>query len=91
MLEGRKDLAVLWDIRVVPERRGCGVGAALFARAERWAAERGARRLKIETQNVNVAACRFYASRGCHLGAIHRFAYRDLPDETQLLWYKDLA
>jgi GNAT superfamily N-acetyltransferase len=30
MLEGRRDLAVLWDIRVAPEARGRGVGAALF-------------------------------------------------------------
>ncbi|RYG20133.1 GNAT family N-acetyltransferase [bacterium] len=29
MLEGRNDLAVLWDIRVAPEMRGQGVGKAL--------------------------------------------------------------
>jgi hypothetical protein len=27
---------------------------------------------------------------GCVLGAIHRHAYPDLPDETQLLWYRAL-
>jgi len=90
MLEGRRDLAVLWDIRVAPEARGQGVGAALFRAAEGWAAARGCRRLKVETQNVNVPACRFYARQGCELGAIHRFAYPDLPDEVQLLWYRDL-
>jgi ribosomal protein S18 acetylase RimI-like enzyme len=30
MLEGRDDLAMLWDIRVSPEARGQGVGTALF-------------------------------------------------------------
>lgn len=93
MLEGRRDLAVLWDLRVAPEARGRGVGTALFGfgAAEAWAAARGGRQLKVETQNVNVAACRFYARAGCVLGAIHRFAYPDLPDEVQLLWYKALG
>jgi GNAT superfamily N-acetyltransferase len=91
ILEGRSDLAVLWDLRAVPEARGRGVGSALFAAAEAWAATRGCRQLKIETQNVNVPACRFYARMGCVLGGIYRFAYPDLPDEAQLLWYKALS
>ena len=91
MLEGRRDLAVLWDLRVSPELRRRGVASALFAAVEHWARSRGCRQLKVETQNINVAACRFYASQGCELGAIHRFAYPDFPDEIQLLWYKDLS
>jgi GNAT superfamily N-acetyltransferase len=90
MLEGRKDLAALWDLRVHPDRRSCGVGSALFSAAEDWARARGCRRLKVETQNTNVPACRFYARRGCTLGGINRFAYRHMPDETQLLWFKEL-
>jgi GNAT superfamily N-acetyltransferase len=86
--EGRTDLAVLWDLRVAPALRGRGVGQAIFRAAEAWAAARGARWLKVETQNVNVRACRFYARQGCVLGAVHRFAYPDLPEEAQLLWYK---
>ncbi len=91
MLDDREDLAVLWDLRVSPEHRGQGVGAVLFAAAEDWARARGCRQLKVETQNVNVGACRFYAGRGCVLGGIHRFAYPGLPEEIQLLWYKDLT
>lgn len=91
MLEGRRDLAVLWDLRVVPEHRGQGIGTALFHAAAEWAAKRECRQLKIETQNINVPACRFYARQGCTLGAIHRFAYPTLPDEVQMLWYKDLS
>lgn len=90
-LEGRTDLAVLWDLRVAPAWRRTGIGAALFAAAEAWAIARGARWLEAETQNVNVPACRFCARRGCTLGAIHRFAYRSLHEEAQLLWYKPLA
>jgi ribosomal protein S18 acetylase RimI-like enzyme len=90
MLGGRDDVAVLWDIRVAPELRGAGVGSALFRAAEGWAAARGSDWLKIETQNVNTAACRFYQKMGCTLGAIDRFAYPGLPDEVQLLWWKAL-
>jgi hypothetical protein len=34
---------------------------------------------------------RFYASQGCKLGAVNRSVYAELPDEIQLLWYKDLT
>ena len=90
MLEGGGDLAVLWDIRVSLEARRQEVGSALFRAAEVWAKARGRRQLKIETQNINVPACRFYARKGCVLAAVNRFAYPELPDEIQLLWHKDL-
>ena len=90
MLEGRRDLAVLWDIRVCPDARRRGVGSALFQRVEAWAQLHGCRQLKIETQNTNAGACRFYERQGCQLRAIHRAAYPRLPEEIQLLWYKDL-
>ena len=90
MLEDRKDIAVLWDIRIATEARRQGVGAALFMAVEKWALAHGCRRLKVETQNINVPACRFYATQGCVLGAINRFAYPEFPNEAQLLWYKDL-
>ena len=89
-LEGRNDLAALWDIRVAQDFRGLGLGAKIFERTESWSRERGCALLKIETQNINVAACRFYASQGCRLGSINPYAYRDYPDEVQLIWYKDL-
>jgi streptothricin acetyltransferase len=90
MLEGRRDLSALWDIRVSSATRGQGVGSALFRAVETWCTARGCRRLKIETQNINVAACRFYERQGCVLEGVNHFAYRERPDEIQLLWYKDL-
>lgn len=93
MLEGRSDLAVLWDIRVCPEDRGQGVGAALFRHILPWVRARGGRLLKIETQNINVDACRFYARMGCHLGMIHRYGYAAVPGcehETMVCWYLNL-
>lgn len=88
MLDGRTDLAVLWDIRVAHQYRRRGVGSALFTAAEAWARARGCRELKIETQNVNVAACSFYARQGCLLKAARHGAYGQHSDEIQLLWYK---
>jgi len=90
LLEGRGDLALLWDLRVSPTQRGSGVGSALLRAVEHWAVARGCRQLGVETQNTNVVACRFYARRGFELRAINRFAYPEVPDEIQLLWHKDL-
>jgi GNAT superfamily N-acetyltransferase len=84
---------VLYDIRVRPDRRREGIGAGLFAHAADWARGQGLARLRIETQNVNVPACRFYASQGCDLGVIHRYGYRGHPGvghEAMLLWYLTL-
>ncbi len=89
--EGRQDLAGLWDIRVSPEYRERGVGKALFQQAEICARNRGCTQLKIETQNINVAACRFYERMGASLGKVHLYAYRtEGLDEVELTWYKDL-
>jgi GNAT superfamily N-acetyltransferase len=90
MLDGRSDIAVLWDIRVAPEARGQGIGRALFHAAEAWSRARGCRKLIIETQNVNVPACRFYQRLGCELVAANRLAYPAFPNEIQLIWQKAL-
>jgi GNAT superfamily N-acetyltransferase len=91
MLEARHDLSVLWDIRSHPLFRG--VGIPLFRFAAGWAKKRGCRQMKVETQNVNVPACRFYQRMGCQLGEIHRFGYAAVPSvahEVMLNWYLDL-
>jgi len=87
MLRGRRDLAVLWDLRVASGFRRSGVGAALFDIATAWARGRGCVALEVETQQVNVPACRFYRRMGCSLATVDRFAYVDLPEETQLIWH----
>jgi hypothetical protein len=55
-----------------------------------WARARGCLHLKVETQNINMAACRFYEQEGCVLRTVQRGAYPELPEEVQLLWFKDL-
>ena len=78
------------NIRVVPALRRHGVGAALLHEAEIVARDASAQWLKVETQDINLPACRFYMRNGFALREVHRNAYRELPDETQLLWYKKL-
>lgn len=90
MLEARDDLACLWDLRVHPDHRGKGVGHELFSRAVEWARARNCRRLKIETQNINVPACKFYARQGCELKEINKNAYNEALNETQFIWCLDL-
>ncbi|MFC1572495.1 GNAT family N-acetyltransferase [Candidatus Eisenbacteria bacterium] len=89
-LEDRKDVIALWDLRVHPDHRRKGIGAQLFQSAEEWARKRGCRLLRVETQNINVPACRFYRRQGCVLGAIDRYAYAEFPEEVELEWFKEL-
>ena len=90
MLEGRQDLAVLWDIRVSPSVRRSGVGTRLLDHAIEYARACGCSVLKVESQNTNPAACHFYAKSGLQLGGLRRGGYAEYPDEVQLLWYLDL-
>ncbi len=89
-LEGRDDLAAIWDIRVAPEWRRRGVGAKSFERVVTYAKSVGCEELKIETQDVNVNACDFYASRGCRLASVIPGAYEEWPEEVEFDWWLDL-
>lgn len=91
MLEGRDDLAVLWDLRVAPAWRGRGLAMALVGATQAWARRAGCSELKIETQNNNPAACRLYARAGPRLAVARPGAYPELPDEVQLIWRMRLA
>ena len=89
----RDDVAVLWDIRVPPDYRDQGIGSTLFDRAAAWAREHGYKLLAVETQNINVPACRFYARQGCSLGMISPCAYGNDPrlaHEAMLVWCLEL-
>jgi GNAT superfamily N-acetyltransferase len=90
-LEGRKDIAALWDIRIHPDHRHQGIGTKLMDAAVAWAVQHRCRLLKVETQNINVPACRFYAKCGFTLGLVNRYAYSAFPDEVELVWYRELG
>ncbi|MBN1160518.1 MAG: GNAT family N-acetyltransferase [Dehalococcoidales bacterium] len=92
MLNGRDDLADIWDIRIHPNLKRQGIGTKLFTRAVEWCRSEGYKQLCVETQNVNVPACRFYLKQGCNLGVINRYAYSAtsaVAGEVQLIWFID--
>ena len=45
----------------------------------------------VETQQVNVGACRLYERCGCELISAAANAYPDLPGEVRLVWRKRLS
>lgn len=93
MLDDRDDMSVLWDIRVDDRYKRQGVGTKLFTMAVEWSKLKGLKQMKIECQNNNVQACRFYHKHGAVLGKIDEYAYYndvDIEDEAQLIWYLDL-
>jgi len=93
MLDGRDDLAVLWDIRVADAYKAQGIGQALFDLAVDWSKSQGLSQLKIECQHNNVPAIRFYHKQGAVLSKIDEYAYFHEPacrNEVQLIWYLNL-
>ncbi len=67
-----------------------GVGRALMQRAVRWAKEKNLPGIMLETQDVNVAACKFYENLGFTLRGFDTHLYKGLnPDtnEIALYWY----
>ena len=66
MLEGRRDLAVLWDIRSHPVYRG--VGIPLFRHAAGWSRKRGCRQMKVETQNDQSSRLPVLSAHGLPIG-----------------------
>lgn len=78
------------DIAVSPGHRRHGVGHALMQKAIQWAKEKGLPGMMLETQNINVTACRFYESCGFQLGGFDSLLYKALhpdTDEIALYWY----
>jgi ribosomal protein S18 acetylase RimI-like enzyme len=93
MLNYRDDLVDIWDIRVHPDFKRQGFGTKLFKKAMEWSRYEGYKQICVETQNINVPACRFYLKQGCRLGAINIYAYYANPKlerEVQLIWFLDL-
>lgn len=87
-LGGRASFALLWDLRVAPDWRRRGVGRALLAEAEAAARSRDCVAIEVETQDVNVAACRLYAMSGYTLRHVEAAAYDEVPGESKLIWVK---
>lgn len=73
----------IYDIEVVPARRGQGYGRALLEAAERDAQHRGAVSIGLDVFGGNDVALRMYESSGYEVAAIRmqkRFASSSVPD-----------
>jgi streptothricin acetyltransferase len=77
------------DIAVGREYRGRGIGRRLINASVEWAKKGGMPGLMLETQDINLAACRFYHRCGFVLGAVDTRLYGNCPnkDEKALFWY----
>jgi streptothricin acetyltransferase len=88
--ENWNHLAIIWDIAVDPPFRRRGVGRRLVAEAVAWARGRRLPGVMLETQNINVAACRLYESCGFVLSGFDACLYRGVMPGTReiaLFWY----
>jgi len=61
--------------------------------AVNWSREQGLIQMKIECQNNNVPAVKFYHKQGAVLSVINEYAYYNEPEyrhETMFIWFLDL-
>jgi GNAT superfamily N-acetyltransferase len=77
------------DIAVARQYRRMGLGTRLIDAAVQWAKDGGMPGLMLETQDINLAACRFYQRCGFILGGVDTMLYRNFPNckEKALFWY----
>lgn len=79
------------DISIVQEYRGKGVGTALIQKTIEWAKKEDMDGLALETQDINLLACRFYSKCGFKIGAVNTMLYKNLEkpfcDATAVYWY----
>jgi GNAT superfamily N-acetyltransferase len=78
------------DIRIDKNYRGKGIGKLLIQKAIEWAKEKNCIGMQVETQDVNVNACKFYERLGFTLGGVDLFRYKSSKtekDEIALDWY----
>jgi ribosomal protein S18 acetylase RimI-like enzyme len=80
--------ALLWNLMIDLDYRRQGLGRRLWHRALNFARQAEARAIMIETQNTNVAACKFYAEMGCQLIGLNEVLYTNNGQESEvaLFW-----
>ncbi|MFJ8531539.1 GNAT family N-acetyltransferase [Bacillus sp. NPDC094106] len=76
--------ALIEDIGVAKDWRQNGVGTALLEKAVEWAKQNNFVGLMLETQDVNISACRFYARRNFVIGSIDTMLYSNFPTANEI-------
>ncbi len=81
--------ALIEDIAVAKDYRKNGVGTALLHKAIEWAKENHLCGLMLETQDINVSACHFYAKNNFVIGAVDTMLYSNFStaNEIAVFWY----
>ena len=81
--------AYIEDIAVAKNNRGKGIGAQLIKKAVEWARQKNLCGLMLETQDINLAACRFYHKLGFKIGAVDTMLYANFDncDAKAVFWY----
>ncbi|WP_039788533.1 GNAT family N-acetyltransferase [Paenibacillus riograndensis] len=82
--------ALIDMIQVDKPFRRHGIGRQLMEQAKCWALERGLPGVMLETQSINVRACRFYESCGFVIGGFDQYVYKGIPavsGEVAVYWY----
>lgn len=84
------NFAFIEDFAVDSAFRRQGIAGELIDQAKSWSRSAQTAGLVAETQDINVAACRFYERSGFVLAGFDRMLYRGIDpqnDEVALFWY----
>ena len=84
------NFALIEDLEVDVDFRRQGVAAGLIMQAKTWAKVMGLAGVTLETQNNNVAACKFYQRCGFELRGFDNDLYKGMNPQTReiaLFWY----
>jgi len=81
--------AYIEDIAVSKSHRKKGVGRMLIQKTVEWAKTKKLYGIMLETQDVNLLACRFYDKLGFKIGAVDTMLYSNFDNahEKAVFWY----
>ncbi|MFD3258101.1 GNAT family N-acetyltransferase [Paenibacillus lentus] len=81
--------AFIEEITVAINWRQRGIGTELLMKAIKWAKQNNLVGLMLETQDVNLSACRFYAKNNFVIGAVDNMLYTNFStaNEKAIIWY----
>ncbi|WP_127499192.1 GNAT family N-acetyltransferase [Paenibacillus glycanilyticus] len=82
--------ALVVDIGVSASSRQQGIGTRLLEKAVEWARQNHQIGLMLETQDVNLSACRFYARNHFIIGGVDTMLYSKFSTarEKAIFWYR---